>query len=194
MKKLSILTTALVTLGAGLFYLSTATEADEPPKKVVKATGDELKLNGSATRTVLGGAVKVYQVGLYVTNPTKDEKLIYACPKKKRVQIKMLREVSGKKFESTVRKNIAQNYSAAEQKKYAKLTEQFLDCFVSKTLAKDSIVDIDFIPGKGTEVLIDRKRVDLIPSDDYYHVLLRLWIGEPLQKSIKEGLMKGGVT
>lgn len=195
MKTLSILSAALITVGAGTLYFSTTTEADVPPAKpVVKVTGDQLKLNGTATRTVLGGAVKVYQVGLYVTNPSKDEKAIYACRDKKRVQIKMLREVSGKKFESTVRKNIAQNYSEAEQKKFSKLTEQFLGCFVEKTLAKNSVVDIDFIPGQGTEVLIDRKRVDLIPSDDYYHVLLRLWIGDPLQKSIKEGLLKGGTA
>ena len=191
MKTLPIVTTALITLGAGLFYLSTATEADEPaPKKTVKATGDELKLNGSAIRTYF--TVKVYQVGLYLTNTSKDEKQIYVDPNKKRVQIKMLREVKGKKFESTIRKNIAKNYSAAEQKKYSKQTEQFLDCFVEKVLPKDAIVDIDFIPGKGTEVLIDKKRVDLIPGDEYYHLLLRLWIGAPLQKSIKDGLLKGG--
>ncbi|MFT4548317.1 MAG: hypothetical protein ACI9UA_000390 [Pseudoalteromonas tetraodonis] len=192
MKTLSFLTAALVTLGAGLFYLSTTTEADEPaPQKTIKANEDGLKLNGSATRAVLAGTVKVYQVGLYVANPTKDEKLIFADRKKKRVQIKMLREVTGKRFDSTIRKNIKRNYSDAEQKKYSKQNEQFLNCFVEKILAKNSVVDIDFIPGKGTEILIDRKRVDLIPGDEYYHVLLRLWIGDPLQKSIKEGLLKG---
>jgi hypothetical protein len=188
MKFPHLLLVAVVAIGVGLFYLSSVTSAtDTPPPKTIKAAEQILKLNGSAIRTVFG--IKVYQVGLYVIKPSKDENVIFGDRDKKRIQIKMLREVKGKKFESTIRKNIAKNFSPAEKDKFSKQNERFLECFVSKIMADETVVDIDFLPGEGTEVLLDGKRIDLIPGDDYYHALLRLWIGEPLQESIKHGLM-----
>ena len=191
MKLPHLLLIALVAVGLGLFYLSGVTSAtDTPPPKTIKAAEQVLKLNGSAIRTIFG--IKIYQVGLYVTRPTKDEDVIFGDRAKKRIQIRMLREVKGKKFEATIRKNIAKNFSPAEKEMFSDQNERFLECFVSKIMADESVVDIDFLPGEGTEVLVDGERIDLIPGDDYYHALLRLWIGKPLQESIKHGLMGKG--
>ena len=79
--------------------------------------------------------------------------------------------------------------TAAEKQKYNAELERFLDCFVDKKLLEDSVVHIDFLPGKGTRVAVGGKHLDLIEGDKFYHALLRLWIGNPLQKSIKKGLL-----
>ena len=43
-----------------------------------------------------------------------------------------------------------------------------------------------------SQIFLGNKELDVIPGDEFYHALLRLWIGEPLQKSIKEGLLGTG--
>jgi hypothetical protein len=175
---------SLLAAAGSLLLLCGTASADG---KLATAPKHKMALNGTATRTVFG--FEVYQVGLYVTKTSKNEKMIYADPGKKRIQIKMLRDVKGKKFESTVRKNIEENFSTAEEQKYHQELERFLDCFVDKTLEKDSVVHIDFLPGKGTRVAHKGKHIDLIEGDEFYHALLRLWIGNPLQESIKQGLL-----
>ncbi len=188
MKIKSIVLAALISALGGFAFLpgATAAEIGKFPK-AGKVTKHKLCLNGTATRTVFG--FEVYHVGLYVTNPSNDERVIYNDPGKKRVQIKMLRDVTGKKFESTVRKNIETNFSSVEKKKYNQELERFLDCFVDKNLPEDCVVHIDFLPGRGTQIALSGKRLDLIEGDAFYHALLRLWIGDPPQKSVKEGLL-----
>ncbi|MGI9239758.1 MAG: chalcone isomerase family protein [Verrucomicrobiales bacterium] len=188
MKLKPLLIAVPLLLITALAYLSSISGADEKPAPAtLAAAGSQLTLNGSAVRTYFG--IPVYQVGLYVIAPSKDAKAILSDRKKKRIQIRMLREVAGKKFDSTIRKNIAKNFSSEEQEKFLAENERFLACFVDKILAKECIVDIDYIPNQGTEVLVDGERADLIPGSDYFHTLLRMWIGEPLQKSIKHGLL-----
>jgi hypothetical protein len=155
--------------------------------KTLEASGKRLTLNGSATRTAFG--FKVYRVRLYLAEKLKDEKAIFRDRREKKVQILMLRKVSGKKFESTVKKNIDKNFSVSEKKKYSAELSQFLDCFSDRTLPNGSVVNIDFVPSKGTLIYVGGKRVAVISGDDFYHMLLRLWIGAPLQKSIKRGLL-----
>ena len=184
MKIKQLVHSSLLAAAGSLFLLAGTATATENSTGAPKR---QMALNGTATRTVFG--FDVYHVGLYVTRTSKNENMIYADPGKKRIQIKMLRDVKGKKFESTVRKNIEENFTAAEKQKYNAELERFLDCFVDRKLAEDSVVHIDFLPGKGTRVALAGKHLDLIEGDDFYHALLRLWIGNPLQESIKHGLL-----
>ena len=191
-KSVSVL--ALIPIGClSVFWASSHlfAEADEkktpPPKKTIEVSNNQLTLNGSAIRTVFG--FEIYHVGLYLTNPNQSADAIFRDRDRKRVEIKMLRDVSGKKFESTVRKNIKTNFSTKERENYAAELERFLDCFVSRELSEGCVVKIDYVPSKGTQVFISDKQIDLIPGDDFHHALLRLWIGKPPQKSVKEGLL-----
>ena len=187
MKAKQLLSTVLFACCSHLFLLPAAVASPAKSPQKSSQTKRQMMLNGSATRTVLG--FDVYHVGLYVTRTSKNEHMIYKDTGKKRIQIKMLREVKGKKFESTVRKNIDTNFSAAEKKKYEGELERFLDCFVNTTLEEDAIVHIDFLPGKGTRVAMQGKQLEMIAGHGFYHALLRLWIGDPPQKSIKQGLL-----
>ena len=66
----------------------------------------------------------------------------------------------------------------------------FLACFGGgEALDNGSVIHIDFAPGSGTHVAVDGKMVDTIAGDDFYHALLRLWIGNPLQESMRLGLL-----
>ncbi len=161
------------------------------PKKI-KANENELVLNGGALRSVWG--FKVYVAGLYLKKNSKDEKHIMAEDREsKRIHITMLREVSGKKFETTIQESIDANLSSSEKRKFASELKAFLKCFSGgSALKKKSTVNIDYLPEQGTKVSVDKNVFDLIPGDEFYHVLLRLWIGKPTQESMKSGLLGRG--
>lgn len=152
--------------------------------------GRSLVLNGTAVRTVWG--FSVYVCALYVSEASESsEKIMKEDLLEKRVHITMLREVSKEKFTSTIRENIDTNFSNAEKTQFTKELQAFLDVFgEGADLKKGSTVNIDFFPEEGMLITVNGQTFDPIPGQEFYHAILRLWIGEPLQKSIKSGLLK----
>jgi hypothetical protein len=158
------------------------------PEKLKTGTS-KLLLNGTALRTKWG--FNVYAAGLYVTKRSHDENVIMkedqSC---KRVQISMLREVSADKFNSSIQESIEGNFSETEKRLFDSELKAFLGCFSGgSALKKSSVVLIDYIPEQGTVVSVDGRSFDLIPGSAFYHALLRLWIGNPTQESMKPGLL-----
>ena len=148
-----------------------------------------LVLNGTALRTKWG--VNVYAAGLYVAERSQDENVIMKQDRRcKRVQITMLREVSAEKFNSSIEESIEGNFSAIEKRVFEAELKAFLACFSGfSELKKSCIVNIDYVPEKGTLVSVDGQASELIPGNEFYHTLLRLWIGNPTQESMKPGLL-----
>jgi archaellin len=102
----------------------------------------------------------------------------------------MLREVKEEDFVSTIRNNIDNNFSAEEKTLYAEKVDTFLGCFKGgSNLKKGSVITIDFLPETGMVVGLDEQVFEPIAGEDFYHTVLRLWIGKPLQASIKDGLL-----
>ncbi|MBU3665312.1 MAG: hypothetical protein FGM15_05470 [Chthoniobacterales bacterium] len=154
--------------------------------------GQHLVLNGTATRTVWG--FKVYEVGLFLDQPCSDAQAIMATNRApKRIRMEMLRPVEKEKFLSTVQESIDRNVDAAEKQKFAPELESFLGYLRSgEDLSKGRVITVDFVPGEGMVLGLDDQRLGAIPGEDFYHVILRLWIGRPLQESIREGLLGHG--
>jgi len=155
--------------------------------EMVTSGKSKLQLNGTAVRSKWG--FNVYVVALYLTQQNKDADAIMLNRDPKRVHITMLHGVSEKRFVGTIQKNIGVNFSKEEQEKYASALKAFMACFHGGTsLKRFSTIDIDYLPGKGMEVSVDQAKFKLIPGDDFYHAILRLWIGQPPQSSLKTGL------
>ncbi len=148
-----------------------------------------LLLNGSATRTVWG--FKVYEIGLFLNERSSDGDFIIGVDRApKRVRISMLREVSEEQFASTVQESIDRNFTREEKQKFAGELERFLSAFRNGVdLKKGSVVTIDYLPGTGMVMGRDDAVLGTIPGDDFYHAILRLWLGKPLQESIRDGLL-----
>jgi hypothetical protein len=151
--------------------------------------GAELVLNGTATRTFFG--IRVYEVGLYLNALTNDGAEIMgnnAGPK--RLKILLHRAVPEAKFVSAVRDNLDRNLTVEEQEKFAAELLVFFQTFENAAdLNRGAEVVIDYLPSEGTVVMVDGQKRTLIPGREFYHTLLRLWIGNPLQSSIKTGLL-----
>lgn len=182
-----ILRTLLVT---ALFATIPFAEADESTMPAATSVdGRELVLNGKALRSVWG--FKVYEVGLFIGERNEDADDIMGNDRAaKRVQMNMLRAVDKDKFVATVRENIDGNFSAEEKEKFASELEAFVSYLQNGgDIAPGQTITIDYHPGKGTVLGLDGRHVGTIPGDDFYHRILRLWIGKPLQDSIKTGLL-----
>lgn len=155
---------------------------------IIASGSNKLHLNGTAIRAKWG--FSVYVVALYMTKVNRGAEAIMLDRDPKRIHITMLHSVSEKRFVSTIEKNIDVNFSAEEKVKYAKGLTDFMGCFHGGTsLNKYSTIDIDYLPGKGMMVAVDGNKFELIPGDDFYHAIMRLWIGDPPQLSLKTGLV-----
>lgn len=160
------------------------------PDVLPHSSGKKLVLNGTAVRSVWG--FDVYVVALYLKEKCQDVKSIMErdLANGKQIQITMLREVSAKKFISTVQQNIDVNFTSKEKHRFASELKAFFNCFDDDLdLAANSVVTFDYLPGHGTKISVEKRETKLIPGDDFYHALLRLWIGQPLQASIRDGLV-----
>ena len=175
---------------ASLILLCGADAKEEtPPVVAAPDRSDGLVLNGEATRTVWG--FEVYKIRLFLPEIMRDaEQIMGATSDAKRIQITMVRSVDEEQFSSTVQDNIDNNFTAEEKEKFAGQLSEFLGCFnKGADLKPGDVIEIDYIPTEGTVVKLDGRTLDTIAGADFYHALLRLWIGKPLQKSIKDGLV-----
>ena len=151
--------------------------------------GRNLVMNGEAMRTVWG--FDVYKIRLYLTETLRDAGLILGTTADpKRIEIVMQRSVDEDQFSSTVQQSIDNNFTPEEKEKFAKQLSEFLGCFnEGADLEPGNVILIDYNPAEGMVVKLDGRTVDTIPGADFYHAVLRLWLGKPLQKSIKDGLV-----
>lgn len=188
--------TALLTAGSlSLVALLASTSAADLDVKGVKVPHQvtcadcPLVLNGTAVRKKYG--FSVYVAALYLNEKTRDyEQILEHDRLGKRVHITMLREVGTETFNSTIQKNIDTNFTAAEKQGFSDELKQFFSCFDGGSeLKKGSVINIDYVPESGTLVTVDGCVYDAIPGDDFYHAILRLWIGKPPQESLKTGLL-----
>jgi hypothetical protein len=133
-------------------------------------------------------------VGLFLGAPNRDaESIMSADRDPKRVRMHMLRAVEKKDFMATVRENVDQNLTVTEKETYAAELAAYLGHLEKGgDIEPGRIITIDYVPGQGTLLGLDGRQIGTIAGHDFYHVMLRLWIGRPLQASIKEGLLGGG--
>ena len=183
------------TLLAGLLSIvllaGAQSKEEAPPVSPEPEQSKGLVLNGEATRTVWG--FDVYTIRLYLHEVMREaEKILGAKEHPKRIEITMTRTVDEDQFSSTVQQNIDNNFSEEEKERFAGQLSEFLGCFRNGAdLKPGNVITIDYTPRDGTVVRLDGHTLDTIPGADFYHALLRLWIGKPLQKSIKDGLVGG---
>lgn len=168
--------------------LTLSARASEFPAQVT-VDGRNLVLNGSATRTVWGFGI--YHIGLFLPERNNDAPAILANDgKPKRIHIRMIREVGKQRFTGTVQQSLDQNFNAAEASRFAAEIAAFLAFFQHGEGLKDGTeITIDFIPDRGMVAAKDGRELGVIPGGEFYHKILSLWIGKPLQKSIKDGLL-----
>src|SRR5262245_54771177 len=140
--------------------------------------GPQLVLNGAGVRHKFM-TVQVYVGALYLSASKKsaEEVLSDAGPKRVSMHI-LIEELTAKELIASLNDAIAANHIPAEialiENRLRELNRMMSSIGVLK---RGGVVHIDFMPGKGTRITVNGDDKLLIPGDDFYKALLRIWIG-----------------
>lgn len=154
--------------------------------------GTTLQLNGAGLRT--RAIFKVYVAGLYVPQKANDAAALLAQKGARRVAITMLRNVDAETFAGALNDGLRDNHTEAQ---FNSLKPQ-IDALNANLKAvgeakKGAVILFEFIPGTGTRVMEGgQPRGTVIPGEDFFTAVLRIWIGDkPVDGSLKKGLIGG---
>jgi len=97
-------------------------------------------------------------------------------------------EVSKDKLVNGWNDGFENNHTSEELLKLKTRIAQFNDLFI--TVKEGDVINLDFIPNKGTSVIINNKTMGLVKGDDFFVAVLKIWLGdEPADSDLKEGML-----
>ena len=156
----------------------------------VRVGGQDLLLNGVGLRAVAW--LKGYAAGLYLPQKSGSADTVLAMPGPKRLQLRMLQQVSTQEFVKAFDRGVKRNTPEADLPALTARMQQF-DAIVSAlgTVRKGDVVDLDFVPGQGLLFVHNgKRRGDAVQGEDFYAALLRSFVGDkPYDAKLKAGLL-----
>ncbi|HEY8607481.1 MAG TPA: chalcone isomerase family protein [Noviherbaspirillum sp.] len=156
----------------------------------VRVANQELRLNGAGIR--YKAIFKVYVAGLYLAEKKTTVPAVLSAPGAKRVTIVMLRDVSNEEFGRGFMSGITQNSDRADTVKLVAQLQKFGEIFASiPELKKGDVLTTDWVPGSGTVIHLNGKRVaDVLPDAAFYNAILKIWLGEkPVDSKLKPAML-----
>jgi hypothetical protein len=173
--------------------------ADTDPDAAVlnetaQVAGKHLRLNGAGISFHL--FFKVYAMGLYLLDHRSTVEDVLASNGPRRLFIALLRDVSGGDFEERVLHSVSGEGNTTPAEIAARMLQ------LAKTISaqpqglrKGDTLTLDWVPGTGTVIELNRKRLaDPVPDIAFYNALLNIWIGDkPTDPALKAKLLGGSV-
>jgi len=150
----------------------------------------ELQLNGAGMRSRF--ILRVYAVGLYLTERRTAAADVLALRGAKRLQVVTLRELTAEQFADALVEGIRKNHSDSETAALNTRIEEFKGAILAvKTAAKGDVISIDWLPDSGTRLSVNGKQQGKdIAGEDFYLALLRIWLGpKPAQDDLRDALL-----
>lgn len=153
--------------------------------------GAELTLNGIGLRTVF--IVKAFVAGLYVPQRSQDAAELIAQKGPRRLQMKMLVDMSPERMMKTFQDGLTANLGATQVATLRPQVDQLHDTLRSVGYArKGDSVELDLVDGATQLSVNGRPRGEPIPGEDFYAALLRVFVGErAADKDLRRGLLGG---
>lgn len=152
--------------------------------------GNPIALNGAGMRYKF--VVKVYAAGLYLQNKAATPEAAMAAPGAKRVHVVMQRAIDGRELGKLFTEGMRKNAPKEEFSKSIPGTIKMGEIFAEKkTLEAGDVFFLDFVPGQGTQAIINGKQVgDTIKEPEFYRALLSIWLGkDPADWKLKEAML-----
>ena len=178
-----------LVLSSGSFALEVSgIKVDEK----IRLNNQELVLNGSGIRYAAAGLVRVYVGSLYLPSKRTSITEIVALKGPKRMHLHLLREVNANDFSKGLLSGLRGNVPPAEQQKHFDNLLKLGNIFGQvPALKKGETIDIDSVPGTGTVVYVNGKRMgDVFPDDTFFYTVLLIWLGpKPIEDSLKPVLL-----
>jgi hypothetical protein len=157
---------------------------------IVKIGNQELKLNGLGLRGVL--FIKAYVAGLYVPEKSTVGQQIVRQPGPKRIQMRMLREITApdikKALVDGMQKNVSESQWAAMQERVAQFSRTIESIGVAKP---GDTITLDYVPERGLLLAVnDVAKGNAISGADFYNAVLEIFVGDnPVDGRLKKGML-----
>jgi Chalcone isomerase-like len=148
-----------------------------------------LQLNGAGIRTKF--FFKVYVGALYLGEKTHSAATVLADAGIKRVELHMLRDVSGKKLLDAFDEGLAANNTPAELAALDARVKEFSAIFRTVDEAEDGdVITIDYFPDEGTRVSVNGAEKGRVAGAEFNRALLRVWLGDhPVDEGLERGML-----
>jgi len=158
----------------------------------VTLSGVPLVLNGVGMRAV--AVLKGYSAALYLSGKSQQPSEVLANTGPKRVQVRMLLQISvgAEEFVKAINKGVQRNCGEAERLAVADRVAQLNANLrsVGKVSRKD-LINLDYLPDKGLVLSVNGKVIgEPLPGADLYGAILKVFLGEqPVDKKLKAGML-----
>lgn len=185
------LAACLLVLGAPAESQQVVVEGARYDQSIVLG-GQPLVLNGVGVRKRF--VFDIYVGGLYVAKKAARTEELVGQPGPKRVALRFLREVEGDLFVNSLHVGLKANHTEAELGRWTTQVETLTTTIKTIALARrGDTVYFDYTPQDGTRVSVNGvTRGPLIPGEDFYAAVLRVWLGEqPADAGLKKGMLGG---
>jgi Chalcone isomerase-like len=151
-----------------------------------------LVLNGLGLRGVAW--IKAFVVGLYLPARTTDGTKAMAMSGPKRLQLRIMLNAPSKELSKAVRGGVRKNELPEQQALLANRVDALGKSIDSiGDLSPGDVLDLDFIPSKGTQIRYNGKVVGgYVAGEDFYRSVMKIFVGDrPVDKEMKAGLLRG---
>jgi len=153
----------------------------------IKVGNQTLYLNGAGVREKWW--IDLYVGALYVAEKKKDAD---ALVNQDAVTVMRLHIVSSLVTRDRMMSSIEEGFHTALGGKVGPYQERIerLKGFFTKELRKGDVVELRYIPERGTEVYLNETRLGTISGLDFKKALFSIWLGpSPVDKTLKEALL-----
>jgi hypothetical protein len=159
-----------------------AAQAQGHPPALALEGGAQLSRAGQATRTHLLGAVELYSVAVYADGPVLDRAQLQSpdVPKAVRIEIGYQDNLRRQIWIDWHRELVPELSPAA--------TSHLRGAFAS--LRRGDVVLVEYVPGRGTTIRVDKSVVASDASHDLMLAFLEHWLGQrPVSEELKQALI-----
>lgn len=164
-----------------------------PFDPVQSVQGTELQLNGAGTR--YKAIFKVYDLALYSSRKVKTLDELLAVPGPKRLSFIALRDLPGTDLGLSFIKGLSNNSTPEQIRKHTPSSTRLIEIFSGrpKVAAGDTFA-MEYLPGKGTTFFIKGVAQGApLGDDEYFGMILRIWLGQvPVDYKLKEAMLGTG--
>jgi hypothetical protein len=176
-----------------LFFLFITCQAASALEVAGVKVPENISIDESGTQLVLNGAgirkkffIKIYVGSLYLQTKQNKVDAILADTGPKRITMHFLyKEVSAESLVDGWNEGFTGNNSAEVVKSLQDRINRFNKLF--RTVKKGDVIRLDYLPEKGTQVLINDKLMGTVEGNDFNQAILKIWLGK---KPADDGLKK----
>jgi hypothetical protein len=155
-----------------------------------KVSGQDLQLNGLGVRSKQ--VEKMYAAGLYLQARASTADEVMEAEGPRRIELVMLRDFSAQDLGEAFITGLTNNMDKSARPRIVAQIIRFGEMFSEvQGLKKGDKVDLDWLPGTGTQCYVNGKKVGQVNPDlVFYNAILRIWLGDkPSDVALKPKLL-----